>query len=116
MNRVSTYSFSGYSLPRQRAFTKADALLAKVLYKVILLGVLTVFLALFCIWTRTQVVHLGYEINALNSRQNEYKTINRQLQMELSLLKSPKRLEEIVGKKMGMGTPSLSQIQEIGKK
>lgn len=113
MNRVSTYSFGGYPIAQKRAFTKADAMKARLLYKALLLGVFAVSLALFCIWTRTQVVHMGYEINALKSRQNEYRTVNRQLQMELSLLKSPKRLEETVGKKLGMRTPSQNQIVKI---
>lgn len=113
MNRISTYSFGGYPLAQRRAFTKVDVLRARLLYKLLVLGVFALILALFCIWTRTQVVHVGYRISAIKGVQNEYKTINRQLQMELSLLKSPKRLEEVAGKKLGMRTPTLNQIVKV---
>lgn len=113
MNRVSTYSFGGYPLAKRRVFTKVDVMRARLIYKLLVLFVFALVLSLFCIWTRTQVVHVAYQINAIKGVQNEYKTVNRQLQMELSLLKSPKRLEEVAGKKLGMRTPTLTQIIKV---
>ena len=115
MNRVSAYNLGlgGYAPVQRRAFTKVDMLRARTLYKTLVLGVFTLVMALFCIWTRTQVVHIGYQINALRTQQNEYKTVNRQLQMELSLLKSPKRLGDIASKQLNMRTPTQTQIVRV---
>ena len=68
------------------------------------------FLALFYVWTRVQVVQLGYEITML---KREAEGILKQvsgLKLEIAKLKSPKRLEEVARQNLRMQPPSAEQI------
>jgi cell division protein FtsL len=114
MNRVvSGYQVGSYSVRKQQAFTKIDFLKTRLIFKLLILGAFVVFLSLFYIWSRVQIVSLGYQINELKKVQADLKNNNKLLQMELALLKSPTRLQQIASEKLQMKIPSQDRIIEI---
>ena len=110
MNRSQGYSVKAYPVRRQGAVTKIDYQRAKLLYKLLLLGVFMVVLALFYIWSRVQIVQLSYQINHLKNERTELVNLNKQLKVELSLLKSPKRIEMLSRKDLKMSLPDERRI------
>lgn len=66
--------------------------------------------ALFHIWTRHMATDLGYRISAEQSLKDELLGENKSLRLEISTLKSSKRLEAIARDKLGMGSPKPDQV------
>lgn len=102
-----------YSVKGQQAYTKMDFLRMRLVFKALALVSLMVFLSLFYIWSRIQIVDSGYGINELKRQQAILKNENKLLQMELSLLKSPKRLEKFATENLKMQLPTKEQIIEV---
>lgn len=115
MNRVMTgYGFGGHAARRQQAFTKSDFLKARFAFKLLVLVAFIVFLSLFYIWSRVQIVQTGYRINALKNERVELANGSKRFKVELSVLRSPQRLERIAGEKLGMILPGRERIVGIG--
>ncbi len=75
-----------------------------------LLLLLLVGASLFYVWTRIQVIHLGYEIsNALKENQR-LTDVNRRMRLEVATLKSYKRIERIATEELKMVTPKPDQV------
>lgn len=72
--------------------------------------ILITILALFYVWSRVQVVQLGYELTAMKHDAQELSKQVSNLEMEIAQLKSPKRLEEMAKQKLGMTPPSGEQV------
>lgn len=113
MNRVVTGYAGTYAARRPRAFTKLDFLKARLVFKLLILGAFMAFLSLIYIWSRVQVIQSGYDINRLKNERTSLKNENQRLEMELSLLESPKRLKKIAGENLGMALPDGGRIVEI---
>jgi len=65
---------------------------------------------LFYVWTRVQVVQLGYEISAgLNQKQAAIIAQN-ELKLEIATVSSAQRLERDATGKLGMYHPSNDQL------
>ncbi len=66
--------------------------------------------SLFYVWTRIQVIHLGYEIsNALKENQT-LTDVNRRMRLEVATLKSYKRIERIAIEELKMVNPKPDQV------
>lgn len=116
MNRiVAGYPIGSRSLKRQDAYTKIDWIKKQLLLKLLILGVFIVILSLIYIWSRVQVVAVGYAINDLKQEQFVLKNDNKKLQMELALLKSPERLKSLVGTRLNMALPTQDRIIPMTK-
>ena len=114
MNRVmTTYSLGAQSVRKQSAFTKLDFLKTKLVLKLSVLGAFIVFLSLFYIWSRVQVVQLGYEINEIRHEQSLLLDQNKKLGMELAVLKSPERLRRIAQDQLGMSLPETQRLMTV---
>lgn len=114
MNRIVTgYQVGTRSVIRQNTFTKLDFLKAKVVMKLLILGVFVVTLSIFYIWSRVQIVQMGYEINEYKKEQVQLEDENKKLSMEYTLMKSPKRITEYAQKKLNMKSPDIQGIIEI---
>ncbi|MBU0506777.1 MAG: FtsL-like putative cell division protein [bacterium] len=98
----SAYHPGPRTIKKQNTITKLDFLKTRIVMKLLTLGVFIVILALFYIWSRIQIVQVGYEINALSGEQQSLKNDNKNLHMELLLLKSPQRIEKIAKEKLLM--------------
>ncbi|HNU73819.1 MAG: Cell division protein FtsL [Deltaproteobacteria bacterium ADurb.BinA179] len=66
--------------------------------------------ALFHIWTRHMATELGYTISAEQTLKEELLGDNKSLKLEISTLKSSRRLESIAKNKLGMSTPRPEQV------
>lgn len=114
MPRVLTpFALGSDIVRRQRAFTKDDLIKTKLVFRILFLIAFMAILSLFYIWSRVQIVQNGYDINALKNRQYHLLEANKKLQVELSTLKSPQRIEQIAREKLGMQSPQSSQIKMI---
>lgn len=114
MNRiVAGYQAGPYVLKKQQAFTKMDSVKTRWVFKILFLGAFVVFLSLFYIWSRVQIVSVGYQINALEKKQDKLKNDNKLLQMELSLMTSPTRIENFASSKLKMQLPNQDQIIKV---
>jgi len=69
-----------------------------------------VSVTLFYVWTRIQVVSLGYEISQKVKERERIEEINRKLKLEVATLKSPRRIERIAIKKLGLRYPTIDQV------
>lgn len=103
------------SLKRQTAFTKNDHSKVKLLLRLIVLGMIVMMLSLFYIWSRVEVVKMGYAIGELIKHQKELKAQNQKLRLELSVLKAPERIESLASEKLKMVWPSTEKTYSLKK-
>lgn len=80
--------------------------------KLIVCGVLLLGL-LFYVWQHIQVVRLGYQIERHRAAQASLTQEGKTLRMELSRLRSVKRVEEFARRELGMVNPRPGQIIQI---
>ncbi len=96
--------------PRTRPKKKKNIILIKSIIRIIFLIMFS--LALFSmayIWSGFKQTQMGYEISELKRKELRLKELNRKLKVEISVLKSPQRLENIA-KKIGLKHPKPNQI------
>ena len=114
MSRVlNQYALGSEVVRRQKAFTKDDLIKTKFLFRTLFLVAFMAILSLFYIWSRVQIVQVGYEINSLSHRQQVLMEENKKLIVEVSTLKSPQRLETIARETLGMQAPKPEQIKQM---
>ncbi len=70
------------------------------------------FVGLFYVWTRMQLVQIGYEISTLETKNNDLKNRKRELQLEISSLQSPKELEAKASK-LGLTMPPIDKVVHV---
>lgn len=75
-----------------------------------IMGVLILALVLFYVWQRTQVVHLGYQIEYLKKEKVALIRNNKELLIEVASLTSPARIESLASSRIGLSTPQREQI------
>lgn len=93
MNRIVVgYPGGPRTVDKQNPVTKLDFLKARMVIKLIILGAFIAGLSLFYIWSRIQIVQIGYEINELKNEQQVLQDQQNRLRLELSLMKSPARI------------------------
>jgi len=66
--------------------------------------------ALFHVWSRHMATELGYEISERQSEKEQLISDNKSLRLEISTLKSSKRLEIIAKNELGLQTPRSDQV------
>lgn len=100
---------------RQNAVSKLAFLKTKFLIRLLVLGVFIVALSLIYIWSRIQIVQIGYELNEYTHEQQLIVHENKKLQMELSLMKSPNRVKKYAADHLNMTMPDQDRMFEINK-
>jgi cell division protein FtsL len=70
------------------------------------------FVGLFYVWTRMQLVQIGYEISTLETKSNDLKNRKRELQLEIASLQSPKELEAKASK-LGLTMPAIDKVVHV---
>ncbi len=78
--------------------------------QVALLGMILVGVALFHVWLRLQVFHMGYVLSTTSKLQNQLEQEQRELKVELATLLSPERLEAMARKRLGLAAPEKGQV------
>lgn len=74
------------------------------------LSLCLVGLALFHVWVRLQVVHLGYVLSTTSKLHDQLEQENRELKVELATLTSPERLEAMARLRLGLREPEKNQV------
>lgn len=70
------------------------------------------FVGLFYVWTRMQLVQIGYEISAVDTRNAELKNRKRELMLEIASMQSPKELEA-KALKFGLTYPAMGKVVNV---
>lgn len=65
--------------------------------------------------SRVLVVAQGYELSRLDTQSTELMRDNDRLKLELATLKGPSKLEAVARTRLGMVTPSPSQVFHVTK-
>lgn len=114
MNRIVTgFQFGVRSTLRQNTFTKLDFFKTKLVIKALVLGAFVVALSIFYIWSRVQIIQTGYEINEFRNKELFLQDQNRSFNMELSLMKSPSRIDGLAQKQMHLSFPGQDRIVKV---
>ena len=71
--------------------------------------------AMFHVWTRHTAIELGYAISKTQREYEEVLTDNSALKLEISTLKSTRRLEMIASSKLGLTQPTENQVVYLWK-
>jgi len=66
--------------------------------------------AIFHVWTRHMNTELGYKITSQQALKQRLMSDNMALRLEISTLKSSKRLEHIAKDELGMNMPKPEQV------
>lgn len=69
--------------------------------------------ALFCVWSRLQVVKEGYALSDLNKEIKGLRVEHERLNLAAASLRTPERLEDIARNRLGMQFPAPSQIRTV---
>jgi cell division protein FtsL len=99
---------------RQQTMTKADRRKGNLFFYLMGLVLLAFLCSLFYIWSRIQIVNVGYEINREISIKERLVEENKRLTLEMATLKSPVRLENLAKNEYRMDLPQKSQIVRDG--
>ncbi len=70
---------------------------------------------MFHVWTRTTAIELGYQISKEKSVNDRLSSDNCALTLEISTLKSSKRLELLAKKELNLKVPGPEQVKYIWK-
>jgi cell division protein FtsL len=102
------------SLPRRALAALLDGLgirrASPVMVVVVSAAIL--FVGLFYVWTRMQLVQIGYEIANLENKNNELKNRKRELLLEIASLQSPRELES-KAVKYGLVFPAMNKVVHV---
>jgi cell division protein FtsL len=95
----------GRAYQRKPVPVKFNLLLLFTLLMVFLIGG-----SLFHVWSRIQVIHLGYEISSALKEGRMLTEANKKLRLEIATLKSYGRIENIAVVELGMTKPKPDQV------
>jgi cell division protein FtsL len=82
-------------------------------HRILLLILLLLFLmtgSLFYVWSRIQMIQVGYEISNALKEERALVEANKRLRLEIATLKSDTRIEKIAVEELGMAKPKPDQV------
>ena len=83
-----------------------DTVRQRELWRSAAVGIFLVAVLLFSAWQHFELLRHGYRIEQMQQERAKQEEINRHLRLEVEMLQSPKRIEEIATEKLGMVSPS----------
>jgi cell division protein FtsL len=78
-----------------------------------LAGLVVLSLLLFCVWERVDVVHVGYHIERLKTKQALLERERDELRVKVSGLTSPEKIAKLATDKLGMIPPRQGQVKFV---
>jgi cell division protein FtsL len=66
--------------------------------------------SLFYVWSRVQVIQLGYEISNALKEERAFTETNKKLRLEIATLKSYARIEKFAAEELRMAEPRPEQV------
>lgn len=94
----------------QRVGAKSVSARNRMIKKVLIAFGLITTVALFCVWSRLQVLQMGYENSKLQKQSDDLKDIVRKMDVEIAKLKSPSYLGRVAVERLGMRPPASGQL------
>jgi len=94
---------------RPRKKNKEDTLRYKIRHIFFIILIMALFSIIY-IWLGFKYTQMGYEVSRLKKKEIALKELNRKLRLEISVLRSPQRLEKIAKEKFGLKHPDTNQI------
>ncbi|MBF0491916.1 MAG: cell division protein FtsL [Deltaproteobacteria bacterium] len=92
---------------------KVERVKGVLFYYLLALVFVVFFCSLFYIWSRIQIVNLGYSINREITLKEQLQDENKRLSLEVASLKSPIRLENMAKNELKMDLPQKSQVLSV---
>jgi len=83
---------------------KSNLLFFSLVLLVLIMG------SLFYVWSRIQVIQLGYEISSTMKAGRGLAEENKKLRLEIATLKSYARIERFATEELGMFKPRMDQV------
>ena len=80
---------------------------------VVMLAVWLLSIGLFYVWTRMQVVQVGFRIADLEKKNKSLQERKRELSVEIASLESPGELESLARHRAGLVTPSMGKVVHV---
>ena len=65
------------------------------------------------VWTRLRSIDSGYKLSDVNAENARLVETNRQLKIELALLKNPARVKDFAARELGMAPPKAHQVRRL---
>jgi cell division protein FtsL len=90
--------------------TKPIAIKSNLLVLFILLLLFLIGGSLFYVWSRIQVIQLGYEISNALKEERTFNEENKKLRVEIATLKSYPRIERLAVEELRMAKPKPDQV------
>jgi len=81
----------------------------KLFFTLAMVFLVVIFFVLF-VWSRLEVVNLGYRLSLVGREQKELFRVNRELKLEIASFKSPSRLEKLGREELNLFPPDPKQI------
>ena len=78
--------------------------------RVVLAGGIALPVTLFLVWIRLQVVHTGYELSTARQLERKLEQEQRELEIEIATVTSPRRLTERARARLSMRPPTPGQV------
>ncbi len=95
-----------------RIVQRCRGLLRAAPFMAVVLSAAVLCVGLFYVWTRMQIVQLGYEISTLEVKNRELKDRKKELMVEMASLQSPKELEK-KARKLGLVFPAMEKVVHV---
>jgi cell division protein FtsL len=89
---------------------KPKGIKLNLLVPLILLLVFLIGGSLFYVWSRIQVIQLGYDISNALKEEKALIEANKKLRLEIATLKSYVRIEKFATEELRMGKPKPEQV------
>jgi cell division protein FtsL len=112
--------FSGSRAPKRHAPDTVASVRARAKagerrpgFALVLGPLVVVAVALLLVWVRLQVVNAGYELSTARRLAHRLEQEQRELEIEVATLTSPRRLEQVARQRLGMGPPAPGQIVSV---
>lgn len=83
---------------------------ANRIFFILLLLLFLISGSLFYVWSRIQVIQLGYEISSALKEERAFTEANKRLRLEIATLKSYARIEKIAVEELRMAKPKPDQV------
>jgi cell division protein FtsL len=78
----------------------------------VVLSVAALIVGLYYVWTRMQMVQVGYEISELERKNRDLQKRARELMLEIASLESPSELEKKASK-IGLSFPEMGKVVHV---
>lgn len=72
--------------------------------------IIVLLFTVFYLWSKLEVISLGYEIAKADKERNALMDGNKRLKLEILSLKSPQRIEAIATGRLGLVYPKGEQV------